>query len=60
MTASTEAVLAKTARGAGWVIDWRMATRVLGMISTLILARTPGPGGFRAGGRWSPALCLGA
>jgi O-antigen/teichoic acid export membrane protein len=32
-------ILARTALGAGWVIGWRMATRVLGLLSTLILVR---------------------
>ena len=39
-------VLAKTARGAGWVICWRMATRALGLVSTLILVRLLVPGDF--------------
>ncbi len=39
-------LLAKTARGAGWVIGWRMATRTLGLASTLILVRLLLPGDF--------------
>ena len=33
------ALLLKTAQGTGWMIGWRMATRVLGVISTLTLVR---------------------
>ena len=32
-------LLLKTAQGTGWVIGWRMATRLLGVISTLTLVR---------------------
>jgi lipopolysaccharide exporter len=39
-------ILARTARGAGWVIAWRMATRLLGFISTLVLVRLLTPGDF--------------
>ena len=39
-------VLAKTAGGAGWVIGFRMTTRLLGIASTLILVRLLGPGDF--------------
>jgi O-antigen/teichoic acid export membrane protein len=42
----SDAVLAKTAKGAGWVIGWRMATRILGLISTLVLVRLLQPADF--------------
>lgn len=32
-------ILARTALSAGWVIGWRMATRMLGLLSTLLLVR---------------------
>jgi O-antigen/teichoic acid export membrane protein len=40
------AILARTARGAGWVVAWRMATRLLGVASTLILVRLLAPQDF--------------
>lgn len=45
MTA-TRSVLARTVRGAGWVIAGRMGVRVLGLISTLILVRLLAPSDF--------------
>lgn len=39
-------ILARTALGAGWVIGWRMATRLLGLASTLILVRLLMPEDF--------------
>ena len=42
----TESILAKTARGAGWVIGWRLVTRSLGLISTLFLVRLLHPADF--------------
>ncbi len=44
--APQQSVLARTARGAGWVIGWRMTTRLIGMASTLILARLLVPADF--------------
>jgi lipopolysaccharide exporter len=32
-------ILARTAKGAGWVIAWRMFTRILGLISTIFLVK---------------------
>lgn len=46
MQGNTDALLAATARGAGWVIGWRLATRVLGLISTLTLVRLLAPRDF--------------
>ena len=47
MTAPPEqSLLAKTASGAGWVIGFRMTTRLLGISSTLTLVRLLGPGDF--------------
>ena len=42
----TSSILARTALSAGWVIGWRMATRVLGLASTLILVRVLLPEDF--------------
>jgi O-antigen/teichoic acid export membrane protein len=39
-------LLAKTASGAGWVIGFRLITRLLGIASTLTLVRLLGPGDF--------------
>jgi O-antigen/teichoic acid export membrane protein len=36
---AASALLLKTAQGTGWMIAWRMATRLLGVISTLTLVR---------------------
>ena len=45
----TEAPLslaARTARGAGWIVCWRFATRFLGTISTILLVRMLRPADF--------------
>jgi lipopolysaccharide exporter len=39
-------ILARTARGAGWVVAWRVMTRVLGVGSTLVLVRLLSPEDF--------------
>ena len=39
-------VLARTASGAGWIVGWRMASRLLGVASTLILVRLLSPADF--------------
>jgi O-antigen/teichoic acid export membrane protein len=44
--APTDSLLAKTASGAGWVIGFRLITRLLGIASTLTLVRILGPGDF--------------
>ena len=44
--ASSRNVGARTAIGAGWLIAWRMVTRSLGMVSTLVLARILVPADF--------------
>lgn len=41
-----DSIAAKTLRGAGWVIGWRMVTRGLGLVSTLILVRLLSPDDF--------------
>jgi O-antigen/teichoic acid export membrane protein len=46
MAAENDGILARTARGAGWVVAWRMATRLLGLVSTLVLARLLVPADF--------------
>jgi len=43
---ATGSILARTARGAGWVMAWRMLTRVLGLGSTLVLVRLLSPADF--------------
>ena len=43
---SQQSILSRTALGAGWVVAWRMLTRVLGLISTLILVRLLAPADF--------------
>jgi lipopolysaccharide exporter len=43
---ATRSVLARTVRGAGWVIAWRLGMRLLGLISTLILVRLLAPSDF--------------
>lgn len=40
------AILAKTAHGAGWVLGWRAATRLLGLVNTMVLARLLLPADF--------------
>lgn len=46
MAVAGPSILARTARGAGWVVAWRMATRLLGLVSTLVLARLLMPADF--------------
>ncbi len=41
-----ESILEKTLRGAGWAVGWRIATRALGFVSTMILVRLLLPGDF--------------
>lgn len=36
----------RTVRGAGWIVGWRIATRILGTVSTLLLVRMLVPGDF--------------
>ncbi len=44
--ASGRSVLERTATGVGWILGWRMATRVLGLLSTMILVRLLLPADF--------------
>jgi lipopolysaccharide exporter len=46
MTEDDGSILEKTARGAGWVVAWRMITRTLGLLSTLVLVRLLAPADF--------------
>ncbi len=46
MSRPAASLLNRTARGAGWVIGFRMVTRLLGIVSTLTLVRLLGPGDF--------------
>ncbi len=39
-------ILARTVRGAGWIIGWRLATRLIGLCNTLVLVRLLLPGDF--------------
>lgn len=45
-TLSSGSVLAKMANGAGWVIGWRLTTRLLGVVNTLTLAHLLLPSDF--------------
>ena len=42
----TGSLLARTARGAGWVMAWRLGMRILGLTSTLVLVRLLSPADF--------------
>lgn len=47
MTHSTGgSIMRQTISGAGWVVGWRMTTRLLGLISTLVLVRLLAPQDF--------------
>ena len=46
MSISTETIYAKSARGVGWAMTWRLATRLLGLASTLVLVRVLAPADF--------------
>jgi lipopolysaccharide exporter len=41
-----DSLLLRTARGAGWVVAWRLGMRVLGLVSTLVLVRLIQPADF--------------
>ncbi|HET6306299.1 MAG TPA: oligosaccharide flippase family protein, partial [Rhodopila sp.] len=41
-----ESLLVRTARGAGWVMAWRLGMRALGLVSTLVLVRLIAPADF--------------
>lgn len=43
---SKDSVLARTARGAGWMVAWRFLNRILGLLSVLILVRLLAPQDF--------------
>lgn len=43
---ATRSLSAQTAIGAAWLVGWRMVSRVLGLASTLILARLLAPNDF--------------
>jgi O-antigen/teichoic acid export membrane protein len=42
----SSSILSRTAKGAGWTIGWRFATRAIGFCSTLILVRLLSPEDF--------------
>ncbi|MBS7812028.1 oligosaccharide flippase family protein [Roseococcus pinisoli] len=46
MAGEDDSILRRTARGAGWVVAWRMSTRLLGLGSTLALVRLLAPSDF--------------
>jgi lipopolysaccharide exporter len=39
-------MLVRTAMSTGWIVGWRMATRLFGLVNTLILVRLLVPGDF--------------
>ncbi len=41
-----DSLLIRTARGASWVMAWRLGMRVLGLVSTLVLVRLIAPADF--------------
>lgn len=41
-----ESIASRTAKGAGWIIAWRLLTRNIGLVSTLILVRLLQPEDF--------------
>lgn len=41
-----DSIATRTMRAAGWVVGWRLATRLLGLLSTLILVRLLAPDDF--------------
>ena len=41
-----KSIIARTAHGAGWIIAWRLATRIIGLCSTLVLVRLLSPADF--------------
>jgi lipopolysaccharide exporter len=43
---SPDSLLVRTARGAGWVMAWRLGMRALGLVSTLVLVRLIAPADF--------------
>ncbi|WP_428534416.1 oligosaccharide flippase family protein [Rhodopila sp.] len=43
---SPDSLLIRTARGAGWVVAWRLGMRLLGLCSTLMLVRLIRPADF--------------
>ena len=45
-TRPPDSLLVRTARGAGWVMAWRLGMRALGLISTLVLVRLIAPADF--------------
>ena len=45
-TGRTSSLALATAKSTGWIVGWRMATRVLGIMNTLILARLLVPADF--------------
>ena len=46
MANSSASIRERTLVGAGWMILWRVATRILGFASTLVLARVLVPADF--------------
>jgi O-antigen/teichoic acid export membrane protein len=45
-TPTPDNLLIRTARGASWVMAWRLGMRVLGLVSTLVLVRLIAPADF--------------
>jgi lipopolysaccharide exporter len=42
----SDSLIARTARGAGWVMAWRFGMRILGLVSTVVLVRLLAPADF--------------
>jgi lipopolysaccharide exporter len=42
----SSSILARTAKGAGWTVGWRVTTRLLGFVNTMILVRILVPADF--------------
>lgn len=42
----TESLTARTVKGAGWLIGWRLASRLLGIVNTVVLVRLLTPSDF--------------
>jgi O-antigen/teichoic acid export membrane protein len=45
-TPPLDSLLIRTARGAGWVMAWRLGMRILGLVNTLVLVRLIAPADF--------------
>jgi lipopolysaccharide exporter len=46
VSAASPSIAQRVAMGAGWIIAWRLATRNIGLLSTLVLVRLLQPADF--------------